>query len=212
MQENKILYLKEMKALKTIEKLKKGGPVTIVALGDSLTQGYLVGKGFPEFLSEMIREEYSSPVLNIVNRGISGDTAMGGLNRLQDEVFIHRPDLIFIEFALNDAYIGVKADIFERTIQEIINQIQDEMDCEIALITSVHMENHKEDKFMEVFYNKLINLAEVNHLPVAEVHTFWREQIQGGVPFQSLVLKDRVHPNEKGYKLMAKAIMDLFRP
>ena len=43
---------------KTIAKLKSGEDVKIVAIGDSLTYGWLVSKGYLDFLKEMLRKRY----------------------------------------------------------------------------------------------------------------------------------------------------------
>ena len=45
-----------MKPIKTIGKLKSGAKTTIVALGDSLTQGWMVRKGYIHFMEEMFRK------------------------------------------------------------------------------------------------------------------------------------------------------------
>ena len=45
-----------MKAIKTIKKLEEGYTVTIAALGDSLTYGWLVNKGYLDYFKEMLLE------------------------------------------------------------------------------------------------------------------------------------------------------------
>ena len=88
------------------EKLHRGAPVTLVALGDSLTSGWMVRKGYLEYLTEMIEQAYPSARLTIINRGIPGDTADNGRVRVYSDVIAHKPDLVFIQFALNDAVMG----------------------------------------------------------------------------------------------------------
>ena len=44
---------------KTIAKLQSGSDVTIVALGDSLTSGWMVARGYTEFLRDMLHEPLS---------------------------------------------------------------------------------------------------------------------------------------------------------
>ena len=47
-----------MKAESTIKRLRDKLPVTIVALGDSLSYGWMVRKGYLQFLEEMLLERY----------------------------------------------------------------------------------------------------------------------------------------------------------
>lgn len=92
-----------MKPIKTILKLKSGAETTIVALGDSLTQGWMVRKGYMDFLEEMFRETFPESRLHLINCGIPGDTAEGGLYRLRN-VLDFNPDCVFVQFSLNDAF------------------------------------------------------------------------------------------------------------
>mgnify|MGYP001594590110 FL=1 len=71
---------------KTIAKLKSGEDVKIVAIGDSLTHGWLVSKGYLDFLKEMLRKRYPGSSFQLVNKGIPGDTASGGLDRNRKRV------------------------------------------------------------------------------------------------------------------------------
>src|SRR3990172_12452360 len=99
-----------MKLEKSIKKLKAGETLTIVALGDSLTHGWLVRKGYLDFMSEMIKSRYPHRTVKIINRGVPGDTAEGGLARLEHDVIDLNPDLVFIQFGLNDAFSGISAE------------------------------------------------------------------------------------------------------
>ncbi|RPI97413.1 MAG: SGNH/GDSL hydrolase family protein, partial [Spirochaetales bacterium] len=80
-----------MKAVTTIRKLTEGSHSVIVALGDSLTQGWLVNKGYLVFLGEMLKEKYPKAQFDIINRGIPGDTAEGGLLRVREDVIDEDP-------------------------------------------------------------------------------------------------------------------------
>ena len=47
-----------MKPTRTIDNLSTGTPITIVALGDSLTQGWMVSKGYIDYLKEMLHVKF----------------------------------------------------------------------------------------------------------------------------------------------------------
>ncbi len=199
-----------MKPEKTISKLKEGGPLTIVALGDSLTQGWMVRKGYIDFLEEMLVERYPRSNPSILNRGIPGDTAEGGLQRVRMDVIDENPDCALIQFALNDAFTGYSAERFRNNIQAIISNIREDTDAEIVLVTSVCLGNALEDSMANRFYSQLESLAIENELPLARVHEYWKERIAAGIEFRTLVQFDQVHPTTEGYRLMAEAIMKVF--
>ncbi len=199
-----------MKPLRTIAKLKSGAETTVVALGDSLTQGWMVRRGFLDFLAEMLRKAYPESRFRIVNRGIPGDTAEGGLHRLRADVLDHNPDCVLIQFALNDAFCGYGVEQFGQYVQWMVDEIREDGDAEIVLVTSSYVGNNRETRFVENFYRELENLAAVNGLPLARVHSYWKKRIGEDVEFRTLVQADLVHPTTAGYKLMAEAVMQLF--
>jgi lysophospholipase L1-like esterase len=194
----------------TIRKLKSGEETTIVALGDSLTQGWMVRKGYIDFMEEMLRKRFPKSRFHMINRGIPGDTAEGGLQRLRRDVLDFNPDCVFVQFALNDAFCGYSAAQFKQYIRLIIHEIRDDCTSEIVLITSICIRNNREMQFAGEFYRQLEILGEEDGLPVARVHDYWEKKIREGVEFLTLVQCDLLHPTEDGYRLMAEAVMQLF--
>lgn len=200
-----------MKPEKTIEKLSSGKDVVITALGDSLTYGWMVRKGYLDFLKEMLLEYYPASSITILNRGIPGDTAQGGLERLRSDVLDDDPHCVLVQFALNDAFIGYNPRVFQNNIRGIISGIQENSDADIVLITSVYLHNSPENDMAEQFYSTLEDLSTELSLPIARVHEKWKEAVRSGVMFSRLVQYDGVHPTVEGYKLMAEAVMEVFQ-
>ena len=170
----------------------------------------MVRRGFLDFLAEMLRKAYPESRFRIVNSGIPGDTAEGGLHRLRADVLDHNPDCVLIQFALNDAFCGYGVERFGQYIQRMVEEIREDGDAEIVLVTSSYVGNNRETRFVEDFYRELENLAAVNGLPLARVHSYWKKRIGEDVEFRTLVQADLVHPTTAGYKLMAEAVMQLF--
>lgn len=196
-----------MKPVKTIKKLRSKTTTTIVALGDSLTYGWMVNLGYLDFLEKMIGETYPGSKLNLVNRGISGDTAEGGLHRLERDVLSLNPDCVFVQFALNDAFSGYSSEDYRKHIEMIIKKIISRSDADIMLITSVCLIDDHQDEVIRIYYDELDALSRKFRLPIVKVHEYWKSKISEGINFVDLTLYDLAHPNEKGYKLMAEAIM-----
>ena len=93
-------------------------PLKLVALGDSLSAGYnLPGSAaFPAVLEQALRQK--GIAVEIVNAGVSGDTAQGGLERLDWSV-PDGTDGVILELGANDALRGVDpgADARRRSIR-----------------------------------------------------------------------------------------------
>ena len=199
-----------MKPEKTIEKLKNETAVTIVGLGDSLTYGWMVSKGYFERFEEMLHDKYKNCVLAMINRGIPGDTAHGGLYRLDTDVIMYNPDAVLIQFGLNDAFTGCPVEQYQKNIHAMIRRVSGETAAEIVLVTSVCLMDLGMERMINEFYDVLGSLAEANNLPIAKIHEYWRKKINEGLLFRNLIQFDGVHPNDAGHRLMAEAVMEVF--
>ena len=91
----------------------------IIAFGDSLTYGYGADKdkSYPAYLSQMLGRE-------VVNLGISGDTAAMGLARIS-EIKKYEPYMVLIEFSANDLFRKIPKEQTEKNLREIVRQVQD---------------------------------------------------------------------------------------
>jgi len=193
-----------------IKKLKAGENVTIVAFGDSLTHGWMVSKGYIDFIDEMLSLKYPESRHRIINRGIPGDTSDAGLYRIRRDVLDENPDLILIQFALNDAYMGSSPGRLKRNILSMIERIKDDTSAAILLITSVMINIKHENSMAEKFYSILQEISLEKDIPIALVHEYWKKMISDGIDHGSLVQGDQVHPTVEGHRLMAEAVMELF--
>jgi acyl-CoA thioesterase-1 len=195
-----------MKLEKTINKLKTCKSLKIVALGDSLTYGWMVDKGYLAFFEELISIRYPKSIIEIVNRGVPGDTAKGGLLRLAGHVISEKPDLVLVQFALNDAFTGHPVNQFKENISSIITGIKANTSAEILLVTSSALEGADKD-IAGKYYSALSDIATDKGIPIALTHEYSEQKIARGTRFETLVQNDRVHPSEEGYRLMAEAIV-----
>jgi len=141
-----------LKPIKTIAKLQSGAPVTIAAIGDSLTCGWMARKGYLDFLKEMLRGKYPDSRFSIIASGVPGDTTDFGLYRVDTDVLHQAPDCVFIQYAINDAGYGFTVAQFRNNIQGIIDKIRKAGDADIVLVTSGHIGDHGENHFAEEYY------------------------------------------------------------
>ncbi len=97
-------------------------PIQIVALGDSLTAGY----GLPDSAGFVPRLQAAVAAKGIAatvaNAGVSGDTASGGLARLDWSV----PDgtqAVIVELGANDMLRGIKPDVTRAALDKILQRL-----------------------------------------------------------------------------------------
>ncbi|MCC2113102.1 MAG: arylesterase, partial [Hyphomicrobiales bacterium] len=99
-------------------------PLKIVALGDSLTAGYGLppGEAFPDRLEAALKADGHE--IEIVNAGVSGDTASGGLARL-DWSLPSDAGAVILELGANDALRGVPPSATEKALRAILEKLKE---------------------------------------------------------------------------------------
>lgn len=63
---------------------------------------------YPHLTLHAIKEHYPYAVVNVITTSIGGEQSEQGEKRFKKEVLTHRPDLLFIDYALNDRSIGLE--------------------------------------------------------------------------------------------------------
>lgn len=78
---------------------------TVVFLGDSITAARIYGKLIENYT--LLR--YPDRKIRFINAGVGGDTAAGGLKRLERDVFAHKPTVLTVAYGVNDIGWGLRA-------------------------------------------------------------------------------------------------------
>lgn len=195
---------------KTLKDLQNGCSVTIVAFGDSITAGFAVRRGFPSFWREMLQRKYPDARIELINSGVSGDTTIDGLARLDWSVLSYEPDLVSINFGINDCVMGLGLDEFELNLVQMVRRIRAGTGSEILLLSSQPLETPPYDRRVQDYYQAVQRVASEMDVGFVDVYRAWMERVRQGTPLSSLILPGLDHPNEAGYKIIAEELMKLF--
>ncbi|MFB3764345.1 MAG: SGNH/GDSL hydrolase family protein [Methanotrichaceae archaeon] len=195
---------------RTVSDLKGGCNVTIVAFGDSITAGFAVRRGFTVFWKEMLQKKYPDAGIKLVNAGDSGNTTLDGLARLDWDVLAYEPDLVTVNFGINDAALGISLEEFKGNLRQIIMRIRAGPGSEILLLSSQPLETPGFDKAVLKYYDAIREVAREEDVGFVDVYSAWMERVSQGTPLESFILEGLDHPNEEGYKVIAEAVMKFF--
>lgn len=179
-----------------------------VAFGDSITDGYGVPRGFVSFLTEKISKARPELGLVTINTGMSGDTSRGGLYRLGRDVIEHQPDLVTINFGVNDAFSGISPLQFADNLREIQARIR-KSGCQRILMLSCEAipEDWAEEQVLP-YWEAMRALAEETGCVYADVHGKWIGELEAGRSESDLIILGDLHPNEEGHRLIAEAVFE----
>lgn len=99
-------------------KLVAGKPVTIAYLGGSITAA---AGGWREQSAVWFQQQYPQAKVTQINAGVGGTGSDLGAFRTGRDVLSHKPDMVFVEFAVNDG--GAPADRIYQSMEGIVRQI-----------------------------------------------------------------------------------------
>ncbi|MEM7694864.1 MAG: arylesterase [Pseudomonadota bacterium] len=172
-------------------------PITIVALGDSLTAGYLLapGAGFPAQLERALRAEG----LDIIVRdaGVSGDTTSGGLSRLDWSVG-EDADAVIVALGGNDALRGLPPETTRQNLTQILDRL-DERGLPVlvaGMLAPVNLGPDYGEAFKQVF----------DDLATRDI-VFYPFFLEGVAANPALNLPDGIHPTAEGVGVMVENIL-----
>ena len=169
-------------------------PITIVALGDSLTAGYLLapGAGFPAQLERALRDEGLDVVVR--DAGVSGDTTSGGLSRLDWSIGADT-DAVIVALGGNDALRGLPPETTRANLTEMLDRLE-ERRIPVLLAGMLAPINLGPD-YGEAFKDVFADLAERDIV-------FYPFFLEGVAANPDLNLPDGIHPTEEGVGVMVK--------
>ena len=180
-------------------------PLTILALGDSLTEGLGVDNdaNYPAQLEARLKEMGYKDV-KVINSGLSGETSTGLVNRL-DWVLQTKPDITILTIGANDAIRGIDVATVEANIRTAIKRLQDG-GSEVILGGMQIYDNLGAD-YVESFaaiYPRVAKDMNVTLIP------FFLDGV-GGDP--KLNQADAIHPTREGYTIIVNDnILPILQP
>lgn len=183
-----------------VANLKAKKPQTIVTYGTSLTAaGAWVGQ-----LQETLKAKYPA-LTTVVNSGQSSMWSKWGLDNLETRVIAKKPDVVFIEFAINDAFLNYKTSVDEarNNLNGMIDRIlSSKADTEIILMTmnppvGIHLERRPHIKD---YYQMYRDVAKKRKLMLIDHYVCWKRILEKEKDLFAKYVPDGIHPNPEGCK------------
>ena len=162
----------------------------ILAYGDSLTYGYNVkrSESYPAKLEVLTG-------ISVINSGVSGEVSAQGLKRLPKVLDEHHPQLLILCHGGNDLLRKMDLEEMESNIRSMI-QLSLDRDIPVILLGVP-----KPGIFLSSFdiYKKIAN----------SMNIIFIEDLISDVLGDKSLKSDSIHPNKKGYNVMAEEIYSL---
>jgi lysophospholipase L1-like esterase len=208
-------YLKEIK-----DELKKEWPhnrtINLVFHGHSVPTGYFrtpevrTFDSYPFVLLKELKAVYPNAVINVITTSIGGENSTQGAKRFKKDVLIHKPDVLFIDYALNDRSIGLEQS--KKNLEKMIKQAL-KKGIKIILMTpspDISVDFLKPGSELDLFAQQIRSLAAKYKIGVVDSFGIFKQVAGEGKNIKDYMAQSN-HPNEKGHQLIADGIMQYFK-
>ncbi len=179
-------------------------PPAIMVFGDSLSAGYGLpqGKGWVDLLRQRLERE--SYAYRLVNASISGETTLGGRNRLAEALAQHRPRIVILELGANDGLRGQALDAMRENLIAMARACR-AAKAKVLLVGMRIPPNYGPD-YTEKFHASFVAVANKMQAPLVPF------LFEGFAARRDLFQSDGIHPDVDAQRLMLDNVWEKLRP
>ena len=198
--------------LKAIDRAKSGKETCIAYIGGSITQGagaapvntecyaYKSYSGFKDKFS-------NGSNVRFIKAGVGGTPSELGIIRFERDVLrdnTAEPDIIIIEFAVNDEGDETKGDFYESLVKKALNQHN--KPAVILLFSVFANDENLQERMIPVGNNYNLPMVSIKNAVTGQ---FYKKDGEGRVLTKNQYFYDIYHPSNTGHKIMAECLLYL---
>lgn len=189
--------------------------INIVCHGHSVPAGYTT-KGivraldaYPHLMRQLLCKRFPFSVTNVITSAIGGEGAVQGVNRFERDTLSHNPDLITIDYALNDRFNSrIEVEAAWRTMIEASL----ERNIKLLLLTptldcgQVYYDVNSLQSDLPCLAQMIRNLAEEYSVGLVDSYAALSKKLELGYATEDFLISVN-HPNRAGHGIVAQEII-----
>lgn len=185
---------------RVFERARRGEAITVAAVGGSITAGGTQTQDptnrYIQQVAKWFELTFPNSKITFVNAGIGGTNSFYGAMRLQRDVLAKSPDLVIVEWAVNNQSGKDFAESYEGVLRQLLRAPND-----IAVIELFFM--HKDGENAQMWQEIL---GRHYQLPMVSFRDAWWPEYASGRAQWDDLYADVVHPKDAGHLLAAKLL------
>ena len=185
------------------QKAQNGEDITVAYIGGSITEGYNAGttEFYAKTCTDLLQGYFPDITVTGVNAGISGTPSLLGNLRLERDVLSADPDIVFVEFAVNDGQEADYKNAYESLVRTLLTQ---DKDIAVVLLFTVLDSGYTCQEHMS-------KIGANYDLPMISVHDSVYEEIEAGRMTWQDYSNDQSHPNAYGHKCITDFVDNYYQ-
>jgi acyl-CoA thioesterase I len=197
------------------QRIAAGLPLTIVAVGSSSTSGAGASSpamNYPSRLAVELKSLFPKIDINVINRGVGGETAVEMLRRFDDQVIAEKPDIVIWQVGSNSVLRDQPLAPHGTLIRDGLLKLK-AAGAEVILMNPQYAPKVIAKPDAELMVDLIEHAAKEVHVDLFQrfaLMRYWR--LTESMPFDTFLSPDELHMNDWSYgcvaKLLAGAIAD----
>ena len=190
--------------------------INLVFHGHSVPAGYFKTpdvntlEAYPYQVLQELKKLYPYAVVNVIVTAIGGENSEQGAKRFENDVLVHQPDVLFIDYALNDLGLGA-----ERSRQAWESMIRKAQERNIRVILLTPSPDQRIDILdtgsdLQKMADQITGLAKKFNTGIIDSYALFQNKVKSGEKVTEYMSQVN-HPNAKGHHLIAEEIMKYFK-
>ena len=193
-----------MTRLKNLMKRAANGESLVIGfLGGSITQGSLSSTPktcYAYLVYEWWKKSFPNAAFSFVNGGIGGTTSHYGGARAWKDVLCYRPDIVTVDFSVNDDANEFFEETYEGTLRRLLAAPSSPA---VVVLNNVFYDTGKN---AQDYHNRIADHYGIPHVSIKD--TIYPD-VESGKIVRADITPDNLHPNDKGHRLVADEICKL---
>lgn len=193
-----------MTRLKNLMKRAANGESLVIGfLGGSITQGSLSSTPkncYAYLVYEWWKKSFPNATFSFVNGGIGGTTSHYGGARAWKDVLCYRPDIVTVDFSVNDDANEFFEETYEGTLRRLLAAPSAPA---VVVLNNVFYDTGKN---AQDYHNRIADHYGIPHVSIKD--TVYPD-VESGKIVRADITSDNLHPNDKGHRLVADEICKL---
>lgn len=187
-----------------MKRIEAGEAVTLATIGGSITTGYSAQppreKGWAALLAKSL-----GPQVKHVNAGVSGTDSAAGVQRLQAHVLDAQPDLVVVEFGVNDQWLdpAVRGSSYEAILRRLLGAKK----SPAVVVLGLTQQGNQQRDAIDV----QLKLAAHYGLTALDFGRWMQARVDAGADSWAKLYDEPVHPNTTGHARIAQALGETLR-
>ncbi|WP_310269380.1 GDSL-type esterase/lipase family protein [Roseateles saccharophilus] len=187
-----------------MKRIAAGESITLATIGGSITTGYAAHppreRGWAALLARSL-----GPKVKLVNAGVSGTDSAAGVQRLDKQVLDAAPDLVIVEFGVNDQWLdpSVRASSYEAILRKLLSARKPPA---VVVLGLTQQGNQARDAV-----DLQLKLAAHYGLTSLDFGRWMQARVDAGQDRWAALYDEPVHPNATGHQRIALALAETLR-